>query len=285
MSSRSKRAAESFHTVQDAKDFLIGRILDQADRESAPVTGLERKMLAYSEGDASDDAALAAASEEFDRDYDMPAYEKKMAAIARRAYRHDWRNDTDDAHRWLAAIRRLKSEDHYLSVILLHADIRPPYDSLKLLFAGIAAAAGAAAIMPFLDRITNRVNSFDWSFGYSARVGRFAGVALVVLMVVGLLASGVPASFYTRRRPPISIPPAEDDAPSTEATYLEDAARESRRRYANALPFLVWIVVLFAMSEFTRFLAWSNGEKLLFLGWTFALAAIAASTLTDRTTR
>ncbi len=77
----SKRSSTSFHTVKDAKEFLVGRILEQPDREGAPLTEVERKMLYFTERHAQIDG-MSAISDEFDRDYDQNAYEKKMAAIA-----------------------------------------------------------------------------------------------------------------------------------------------------------------------------------------------------------
>src|ERR1035441_2120372 len=71
-----------FNTIQEAKDYLAGKIAEQAKREGVPLTEVERKMLYFTEtGWTLPD--MMAVGAEFDRDYDRDAYERKIAGLVR----------------------------------------------------------------------------------------------------------------------------------------------------------------------------------------------------------
>ncbi len=103
-----------FKTQRDAKEFLVGEIVREAEREGRPLADLERKMLYFSEGDRPlpDDSYDVA--EQFDRTYDRAQYEKKIAKLARAARRQA----TTDQAAWSEAVRRLEEGDHYLLVMV-----------------------------------------------------------------------------------------------------------------------------------------------------------------------
>src|SRR4051812_40787803 len=71
-------------------------------------------MLFFSES-ASDGRALADVADAFQRDHDEHAFEKRIARLIRHARR---RADQSKASMWSAAVERLKSDDHYLLVML-----------------------------------------------------------------------------------------------------------------------------------------------------------------------
>lgn len=129
-----------FGSVREAKNHLIGEILTQAKRDGVPVSDIERKMLYFTEtGWTLPD--MMAISQEFDRDYDQNEYETKVGQIVRRA-----REQPDcDRESWNEAVRRLRDEDHYLSVLIDVAARGPAKtsgrDKIKLTLAGVAVVA------------------------------------------------------------------------------------------------------------------------------------------------
>ncbi len=106
-------------TAQKAKEFLVARVLNEADRGNVPLTDVEIAMLGFSEPTASR-ADLEAAAE-FERDYNDEQYEIKMATLVRSAYRRDKKSGKGAL--WDHLVDALAGEDMYLSVILDKAGI------------------------------------------------------------------------------------------------------------------------------------------------------------------
>jgi len=123
---------KAFHSARDAKEFLISRIVAEAQRDDAPLSELERKMLYFTESGwtLSD---MTAVSDAFGSEYDQSKYEKKIARLIRGAAKHDHKESRDEYDAWWAAIRVLRREDHYISVLIRIAGLRPAGDRLKLL--------------------------------------------------------------------------------------------------------------------------------------------------------
>ena len=70
---------QRFTTTREAKEFLIGRIVEQAQRSGIALTDVERKILYLSEtGWTLPD--ISAVNDVFARKYDQSVYEKKIAA-------------------------------------------------------------------------------------------------------------------------------------------------------------------------------------------------------------
>jgi len=110
----------SSQPAQSAKEFLVSKVLQQADEDGIMLSQLERRMLSFSEGTASADDIEAA--EQFDLEYDSDAYEAKIARLLRRAYQRDAKLGQE--HLWHAAVRALRSEDWYIVVMLQQAGIK-----------------------------------------------------------------------------------------------------------------------------------------------------------------
>jgi hypothetical protein len=129
-SSKIPRMKE-FHSGREAKEFLISRIVAEAQRENALLSEVERKMLYFAEsGWTLPD--MTAASEDFDSEYDQNRYEKKIARLIRKGAKRDRQESRDECDAWWAAIRFLKKEDHYISVMVGIAGLRPAGDRLRL---------------------------------------------------------------------------------------------------------------------------------------------------------
>jgi len=106
-----------FATCRDAKEFLVARILDEAQREGVPLSDVERKMLYFTEsGWTLPD--ISSVSAQFDNEYDQNQYENKIAGLIRNAAKHDRKESRDEYDAWWSAIRFLKKEDHYLLVMV-----------------------------------------------------------------------------------------------------------------------------------------------------------------------
>jgi hypothetical protein len=103
-----------FKTVRAAKEYLAGKITEQAVREGAPLTELERKMLYFSETDWTLPDMMKV-SEEFDREYDQDQYEEKIGGLVARLLESE---DDQGMEAWGDAVVKISDEDHYLLVLI-----------------------------------------------------------------------------------------------------------------------------------------------------------------------
>jgi hypothetical protein len=127
---------KAFHSGQQAKEFLISQIVEEAQRENIPLSEVERKMLYFTEsGWTLPD--IMKVSEDFDREYDQAEYERKIAKLVTKADRRIRKSSGDEYDRWWAAIRFLQREDHYISVMIRLAGLRPRGDQLRLFVTGL----------------------------------------------------------------------------------------------------------------------------------------------------
>jgi hypothetical protein len=106
-----------FTEVRKAKEFLIGRILLEAQLEGVPVSELERKMMYFSEsGWTLPD--MEAVNETFSDEYDMMEYEQKIGSLVRHYLGRVRKADREQFKAWQEAVEVLKEEDHYLLVLI-----------------------------------------------------------------------------------------------------------------------------------------------------------------------
>jgi hypothetical protein len=131
------RHMNAFHSGREAKEFLISQVVEEAQRENIPLSEVERKMLYFTEsGWTLPD--MMKVYEDFDREYDQPKYEKKIAKLVTKANRRIRKGSGDDYARWWEAIRFLRREDHYISVMIGIAGLRPAGDQLRLFGTALA---------------------------------------------------------------------------------------------------------------------------------------------------
>jgi len=138
-----------FATVREAKEYLIGRIVAQADGDGTALSDVERKMLYFSEtGWTLPD--MMTVSHKFDESYDQDDYEKKIAGIVRRIH-----EEQPDDPSWDDAVHCLAEEDHYLLVLIGAASDVPAKpsrgDRVKLVLAGVVVVAVVLPISFFVD--------------------------------------------------------------------------------------------------------------------------------------
>jgi hypothetical protein len=139
---------QPFASPHQAKEFLIGRIVSQAQHDGVPLSEVERKMLYFSEtGWVPPD--MVDVTEEFERHYDQSEFERKMATVIRSI-----RQDRNEERNWEEAVRTLQAEDHYLLVLIDSAGrARPRGDFVKLvLTALVIVAVFVAAVLLFGSR-------------------------------------------------------------------------------------------------------------------------------------
>ena len=170
----------------EAKDFLVQQVAEQAAIEHIPLSDLERRMMYFTEsGEMREDAI--ALNDAFDAKYIAEEYEAKISSLLHHA-RNRLRKESDQKLRtWDSAIKCLKQGDHYVLVMwdMQPAEARPsaerpPYDSLKLLSAGILVAAAMFGFSFAWDRIApNFPDSLSWI------VRRLILYSFVALLFIG----------------------------------------------------------------------------------------------------
>ncbi|HEY2466424.1 MAG TPA: hypothetical protein VGI45_01115 [Terracidiphilus sp.] len=165
-----------FQTVREAKEYLVHRILAQADRDATPLSDIERKMLYFSETGWTLPNMMTI-SQEFDQAYDQDEYERKIGQIVRRMLdQHDTKGDDDH---WDKAVQRLREEDHYLLVLIDGAfkDFakRRRGDTGRLILAGVVVVA---VLFPTFFFIESHVSNPT----ISKLIGECTFLALVVLV-------------------------------------------------------------------------------------------------------
>jgi hypothetical protein len=106
---------QTFSSGREAKEYLIARIVAQADRDGTALSETERKMMFFTEtGWTLPD--IWEVNEAFDAEYDGPTYEAKIGRLAKKA--KERADEMNELEAWKDAVRLLKREDHYLLVLL-----------------------------------------------------------------------------------------------------------------------------------------------------------------------
>lgn len=136
---QSLNTSEKRLRAQQAKEFLISQIVEEARRENVLLSEVERKMLYFTESEETLPDMLDV-NDQFERDYDASVYEKKISDLVGSAFKRNWKESSADEQRWKQAIADLRKEDHYLLVMVDRAmrSIRPKGDQLKLLGTALA---------------------------------------------------------------------------------------------------------------------------------------------------
>jgi hypothetical protein len=144
--------------AREAKDFLVQQTAEQAAIENVPLSDLEKRMMYFTEsGECPEDPV--ALNEAFEAQYDTEKYEAKISSLLHHACKRLRKDDGQKSRMWDSAIRCLKQGDHYLLEMWdmqsagAQPGERPPYDSLKLLGAGILLAAAMFAFSFAWQRI------------------------------------------------------------------------------------------------------------------------------------
>jgi len=120
-SGRRGGGANRFKSEQKAKEYLINRIVVQAEREGVPLDEIERKMLYFSEtGWTLPDIMEVNAA--FEREYLDVEYEEKISSLIHNLAE---RAAPEEQEAWAQAVVKLSEGDHYLLVMVAAARPSP----------------------------------------------------------------------------------------------------------------------------------------------------------------
>jgi hypothetical protein len=160
---------EKFQSIREAKDYLAGEIVEEAQREGIALSEVERKMLYFSETGWTL-PEMDEVSVEFDRDYKQDEYEAKIGSLVRGIQAREDAEGEAKREDWDDAVLKLCEGDHYLLTLIDGA--ASPTDSLSSL----------------LDRLEPWVPDLNaplkWPLG---NLKRLILTAIVVIFVLFLL--------------------------------------------------------------------------------------------------
>jgi len=114
-------ATRTFADGREAKEFMVGCIVAEAEREGVPLSDVERKMLYFTET-AWAPPDILEVNEAFEREYDTEEYEQKIARLIRGFCAHACTETPEAFDAWNQACCVLAQEDHYLLVLVGEAD-------------------------------------------------------------------------------------------------------------------------------------------------------------------
>jgi len=191
-----------FPTGREAKEFLISGIVAEAQRENLPLSDVERKMLYFSEtGWTLPD--MMEINDTFDRNYDQNIYEKKIARLIRNATKRTRKESPEEFASWIGAARKLKSEDHYLSVMVDHAGVStgPVSDNWKTTASAVILVCVLLAVRPILRLAGLEPPQLNKQFGSYTTDERLSNVVgCVVLCTMVFVVCSLVFSHFDRKR-------------------------------------------------------------------------------------
>jgi len=171
--------------TKQAKDFLVQQTAEQAARENVPLSETEKKMMYFTESDATSCSSPVELNEEFEAQYDTTEYETKLSRLLHHAYDRLKLEDPEGKRTWDQAIRTLRKGDHYFLVLwdIRPASEHPTRDFFKLLGVGMLIAVGIGIAAVF-------------SAKYNLDSHAFGKYVVVVVLGIYLLASGTLRTLY-----------------------------------------------------------------------------------------
>jgi hypothetical protein len=117
-SSSQKRAAQADNGLKTweesmdpiaAKQFLISRVIEEAEVEHVSLSEIEKKMLHFSEARPSL-PDMYEVNDQFEESYDSGDYEAKVASLLRNARDHDRQASPRGDQQWAEALDALKTK-------------------------------------------------------------------------------------------------------------------------------------------------------------------------------
>ena len=182
-----------FSSAREAKEFLVSKIVAEAQREGVSLSEVERKMLYFSEtGWTLPD--IMQANDVFERDYVQEDYEDKIRRLICNARKRAQRENPEEFQTWVDATSTLQKEDHYLSVMLdqtgeqtpangnFPTPARPPGDLLRLWALALVCA------FLFISYVVVR-SGIDSEFGGFVLWLTFLSIAIAFLLCRRFLGS------------------------------------------------------------------------------------------------
>ena len=169
-----EKTRKRFRSVREAKEFLVGKIVGEAERDGVPLSEVERKMLYFTETGWTL-PEMGEVNDRFDLEYAQDEYENKISGLVQSYLVNAGAENNGKLEDWWEAVGKLSEGDHYLSVMIPPAcsqgswlsewlpDFtnsysdrplkRTPGDRLRLWIAAFALVFGGLALMLLLNRI------------------------------------------------------------------------------------------------------------------------------------
>jgi hypothetical protein len=107
--------------VAEAKAFLIQQTAEQAALDAVPLSGLEKRMMRFTESPDASEGSLEdpfTLNSEFEAEHDREEYEAKISDLLKRSHKRLKKEKSDKARTWDEAVKVLKKGDHYVLVLL-----------------------------------------------------------------------------------------------------------------------------------------------------------------------
>jgi hypothetical protein len=171
--------------TKQAKDFLVQQTVEQAALESVPLADVEKRMMYFTESDASSCEDPIELNDEFEAHYETKAYETKISKLLHHAYTRLKQENPERVRNWDEAIKTLRKGDHYFLVLW---DIHPPSehptrDTFVLIGIGmlIAVVIVAGAVL---------------ASNYNINLDRYQKFLPMAVIVLTVLATGGFRSIY-----------------------------------------------------------------------------------------
>ena len=92
--------------------------VEQAALENVPLADVEKRMMYFTESDASSCENPIALNDDFESQYDTKEYETKISSLLHHAYVRLKEENSERTRNWENAIRTLRKGDHYLLVMV-----------------------------------------------------------------------------------------------------------------------------------------------------------------------
>jgi hypothetical protein len=102
--------------TKQAKDFLVEQTLVQAGLEGVPIDDVEKRMMYFTESDATSCDDPIELNGEFEAEHETKEYESKVSRLLHHAYMRLKKENPEGTRTWEQAIRTLRKGDHYLLV-------------------------------------------------------------------------------------------------------------------------------------------------------------------------
>jgi hypothetical protein len=103
-----------------AKQFLISKVVEEANFEQVSLSEIEKKMLHFTEVHPSL-PDIYEVNAEFERSYNLDEYEAKITNLLRSARDRDRNESPSREQLWKDALAELSKEDHYILVMVYSA--------------------------------------------------------------------------------------------------------------------------------------------------------------------